>query len=109
MCVVGDEVFVTDCINHRLQVLSKQGEFLRTIGSQAQFKYPYGLCLHAGELIVADCSNHRICVVDPVSGQTLRTFGKEGQGDGEFNRPVGVAVLQGKLFEWDNHRLLVFS
>jgi DNA-binding beta-propeller fold protein YncE len=110
VCAVGEEVFVSDSSNKRLQVLSKAGKFVRRIGSAGQFDYPTGLCFHAGEVYVSDFNGHRIVVVDPASGKTLRTFGKEGTGDGEFNSPLGVAVLQGQLFVSDchNHRIQSF-
>jgi DNA-binding beta-propeller fold protein YncE len=109
VCVVGEEVFVCDGNNERLQVLSKAGKFVRRIGSAGQFDYPTGLCFHAGEVYVSDYSGDRIVVVDPASGKTLRTFGKQGTGDGEFNGPYGVAVLQGQLFVSDERNCRIQS
>jgi DNA-binding beta-propeller fold protein YncE len=110
VCAVGEEVFVCDSKNKRLQVLSKAGKFVRRIGFAGQFVDPTGLCFHAGEVYVSDFSGDCIVVVDPASGKTLRTFGKTGTGDGEFNGPYGVAVLQGQLFVSDhfNHRIQSF-
>ena len=110
VCVVGEEVFVSDRLNARLQVLSKDGKFVRRIGSAGQFSSPRGLCFHAGELFVADVSRNCVVVVDPVSGKTLRSLGKKGSGDGEFDWPAGVAVLQGQLFvsEIRGHRIQSF-
>ena len=109
VCVVGEEVFVSDSNNKRLQVLSKAGKFVRRIGSAGQFVDPTGLCFHAGEVYVSDYAGHRIVVVDPASGKTLRTFGKQGTGDGEFKGPYGVAVLQGQLFVSDCHNCRIQS
>jgi hypothetical protein len=41
----------------------------------------------------------------------LRTIGKEGSGNGEFNYPCGVAVSGGMLYvaESSNHRVQVFN
>ncbi len=110
VCVVGEEVFVSDGNNKRLQVLSKAGKFVRRIGSAGQFVDPVGLCYHAGEVYASDCGGHRIVVVDPASGKTLRTFGKQGTADGGFKYQYGVAVLQGLLFVSDrrNHRAQSF-
>ncbi len=110
VCVVGEEVFVIDNNNKRLQVLSKAGKFVRRIRFAGQFVDPIGLCFHAGEVYVSNYNGGRIVVVDPASGKTLRTFGKKGTGDGEFNGPYGVAVLQGQLFVIDggNYRIQSF-
>lgn len=112
LCIVGNEVVVSDTDNDRLQVLSTQGKFLRTIGAAGQFSQPRGLAYHAGELFVVEDKNHRVSVVDVASGKTLRTFGKYGRGggEGEFYSPCGAAVLQNKLFISDqgNDRVQVF-
>ena len=40
VCVYEQEVFITDGANNRIQVLSKEGKFLRSIGARGQFLYP---------------------------------------------------------------------
>ncbi|MFD0739318.1 phytase [Lysobacter koreensis] len=62
-------------------------------------------------LIASAKSTHRLVVFDADSGERLRTFGGEGNGPGQFNRPNGVAVHGDQLFvvERDNHRVQVFS
>jgi len=51
---------------------------------------PEGVCvLRDGRIVVGDTHYHRVVVFDP-DGQTFKTFGKEGQGPGEFIYPVAV-------------------
>ncbi len=92
---------VCDNSNHRLQVLSKEGRFVRCIGA-GELESPQGVCYHAGELLVADLIEDCVVVVNPVSGKILRRFGKKGRLDGEFMSPLGVAMLQGQLFVSEN-------
>jgi iron(III) transport system ATP-binding protein len=51
---------------------------------------PEGVCvLRDGRIVVGDTHYHRIVVFAP-DGQSFTTFGKEGQGPGEFIYPVAV-------------------
>jgi 3-phytase len=62
-------------------------------------------------LIATGKSSHRLVVYDAETGKQLRTFGGEGDGPGQFNRPNGIAVYGDHLFvvERDNHRVQVFT
>ncbi len=62
-------------------------------------------------LIASAKSTHQLVVFDADSGQRVRTFGSEGDGAGQFDRPNGVAVHGDHLFvvERDNHRVQVLS
>ncbi len=53
----------------------------------------------AGNLYVLDRQAGRVVVIDPRGG-LLRTIGRKGQGPGELNRPMGLAV-------WRDGRLVV--
>jgi DNA-binding beta-propeller fold protein YncE len=51
---------------------------------------PEGVCvLRDGRIVVGDTHYHRVVVFTP-DGKTFQTFGKEGQGPGEFIYPVAV-------------------
>ena len=52
---------------------------------------PEGVCvLRDGRIVVGDTHYHRVVVFAP-DGKSFKTFGKEGQGPGEFIYPVAVA------------------
>jgi DNA-binding beta-propeller fold protein YncE len=62
-------------------------------------------------VVVADSGNNRIQVVDQ-DGGFVRAFGRQGSGNGEFNRPVAVALdPEGNIFVVDqgNNRVQSFS
>ncbi len=92
-------------------MLSKTGRFLRIIVPQGLTYQPRGMCFYAGELWFGDTANHRIVAINPATGRALRSFGKPGTGGGEFDWPVGVCVMQGKLYVCDlkNNRIQVFA
>jgi 3-phytase len=62
-------------------------------------------------LIATGKSSHRLSVFDAGDGTLLRTFGSEGKGEGQFDRPNGIAVYGDYVFvvERDNHRVQVLK
>ena len=64
-----------------------------------------------GAVYVADWRNDRIQKFTP-DGQFVARFGESGQGDGQFNRPSGVAVdAEGYIYvaDWGNERVQVLG
>jgi sugar lactone lactonase YvrE len=83
----------------RISVFSKDGKFLRSIGSlgtgPAQFKTPHDIVMdERGRLWVADRGNHRIQILEQDG-----TFLAEWK---QFGRPSGVALRDGKLYVADS-------
>ena len=62
-------------------------------------------------LIASAKSNDRLMVYDGSTGMMLKTIGRKGKGELEFDRPNGVAVVDNLLFvvERDNHRVQVLE
>ena len=111
------EVFVSDLGNHRVQVFSRAGVFLRQIGRAegsppGRLNYPQQLAVSGrGELFVADLANRQVQVFS-VDGRFLRQFGGSDSGDDRMNSLSGVAVsAAGEVFVGDymNSRLHVFQ
>jgi len=95
--VGGDgSIVVADSENHRVQVFSGDGEFVRSFGSEGnvagQFGYPYGVAVGAGgEILVSDPNRNDVQVFSR-EGTLVQTIGKEGDSDVELYRPLGVCV-----------------
>jgi len=63
------------------------------------------------QIVVADSGNHRIAVFD-ANGKVVKTFGKFGKGDSEFNYPTSVAVSpEGEIYvvDFNNRRIQIFD
>lgn len=114
-------IYVADTWNHRVQVFTPEGEFLRTWGQLGQldaaqnptdFWGPRDIAVDPdGNVYVADTGNKRIRVYT-AEGEWLRDIGSGGSGPGQLNEPVGLAVHpDGRLFVADtwNRRVQVFN
>ncbi|MGB2986132.1 MAG: SMP-30/gluconolactonase/LRE family protein [Phycisphaerae bacterium] len=88
----GGSVFVVDK-SGRVQRFAADGEFetLWQMPETAGGK-PVGISVHPdGRLFVADTHYHRVMIFDR-DGVLLGSFGRKGDGDGEFRLPTDVAV-----------------
>ena len=117
VAVLGENILVVDCERHSMSVFTFNGNYVRSIGQKGsrelEFNEPMGIGVHpeTQEIYVADFSNCRIQVLNP-DLTFSRRFGSEGNGDGEFYKPWGVAFdSTGLLYVADggNHRIQVFS
>lgn len=115
-------LYVADTWNHRVQVFSPNGEWLRSWGTygvpdqganpEAMWG-PRDLTIDLdGNILVADTGNKRVRVYTP-DGVWLRDIGFGGSGLGQLDEPVGLAVnpINGELYVADtwNRRISVFS
>ena len=86
----------------------KLGTPIRTI----QLDRPWGIALNqSGEVVVVSSGRNCVSVFSP-SGDTLRSFGTKGSGQGQFMHPSGVAVDgEGNILVADshNHRIQKFT
>ena len=117
-------VYVTDQHNHRIQKFTGTGTFLTQWGSNGtgngQFNYPTGVNVDAGgNVYVAEDGGDRIqkfsgagIGVSEAPAAFLLQAGTGGFGNGQFNRPFGVATdATGNFYvaDQDNHRIQKFS
>jgi uncharacterized protein (TIGR03663 family) len=82
-------IYVADSQNHRVQVLSPEGSFLREWGGEGnapgQFKEPWGIAISPeGAIYVADTWNHRVQVFD-AQGELQNMWGTFS----EVSSPMG--------------------
>ena len=69
--------------------VEKLGTPILTIGGVVT---PWGVAINQrGEVVVTEWAGHCVSVFSP-SGEKLRSFGTRGSGQGQFDRPTGVAV-----------------
>ncbi len=102
-CIVVDgqgNIEVSDSNNGRLVIFSPYGKMLATISQgigEGDLGLPRGVAVDdAGRLFVADTSDHQIRVYTIDEAKAVPTyigsFGEEGQEDGTFEYPNGVAT-----------------
>lgn len=104
------EIVVTDSINSDVQIFSGTGEFHKKFSLRAM-EDPRGVTVDgAGNIFVGNADPGRVFVFDK-EGELLSCIGTDGTGDGQFNRPWGVAVDgNGHLYVVDrNNRVQVFA
>jgi iron(III) transport system permease protein len=113
ICVdAQDRLYVADSCNHRIQVFSADGKFIRQYGRAGsglgELSYPYDIAVDAqGYQFVCEFGNSRIQVFD-ANCQPVEIIGRSGTAPGQFNNPWGVALdSRGNLLVADalNHRL----
>ena len=81
------------------------------IGGQGSFSFPVH-CVQCVEYFIMSDSNEHCIKVFNREGHFQYKFGKQGDGDGEFNYPRFLSVTQSKhLLVCDeyNHRIQVFE
>ena len=109
-------VLVSDCLNHRVQKLTPDGQPLAQWGEfgagPGQFNMPWGVSTdRQGNIYVSDWRNDRVQKLSP-DGAPLAIFGSSGSGEGQISRPAGVGVDSvGNVYvaDYGNDRLVVFG
>ena len=110
-------LFVTDSMNGRVQVLDRQtgqarGEIGRLGDGSGQFSKPKGIAVDkAGHVYVADAAFDNIQIFDR-AGHFLLAFGGLGAQPGEFWLPAGVAIdREDRIYVADsyNRRVQIFQ
>ncbi|RUS89058.1 hypothetical protein EGW08_003169, partial [Elysia chlorotica] len=113
---MDDKIYIADSSNHRVQVFSSRGVFIKTFGRHGQdegeFDCLAGIAVNGlGQVIIADRYNHRVQIFDR-NGVFQRAFGSEGRNPGQLNYPWGVACdNMGFIYVCDkeNNRIQVFQ
>ena len=91
-----DEIAVTDHNNHRVQIFTSDGNYLRSFGREGneagEFKFPAGIACHNnGNIFVADSFNDRIQIFSG-EGEYVGSFGGKGSLDNQLSCPWGLSV-----------------
>jgi tripartite motif-containing protein 71 len=107
-----DHVFVADCGNKRVQVLTPRLDFHSFVGV-GQLEYRAGVCADDDIIVVSEADAHRISVFKRRDGALLRRFGSQGSGDGQLKYPQGLCFMSGHrhvaVADFNNDRVSVFS
>jgi len=107
-----DRIYVADSCNHRIQIFSSDGNFIRAHGQPGErageLSYPYDIQVdEQGRQYVCEFGNSRIQVFD-ANDRPLEIIGHAGGEPGEFANPWSIALdSKGNLYVADsqNHRV----
>lgn len=115
------KVYVSDPVWHQVFVYNAAGKLLTRLGTEENkeagkpgvFVRPSGIAVNSqlGRIYVVDTENHWVQIFNR-DGQFVSTFGKRGNGDGEFNFPTHITVdKENKVYVADtlNFRVQVFD
>ncbi len=110
-----DRLWVADSCNHRIQLFSPEGVFVREHGhagsGPGELSYPYDIRIdRQGRQIVCEFGNSRVQIFDD-HDQLVEVLGGYGAKLGEFNNPWAIALdSKGNLYVADsgNHRVQKF-
>ena len=104
-------IIVPDKLNKLIKIFSTDGQFLNKLGTEGSFTEPFHCIQHDNYLIVSHNGDHSVKILDR-KGNFLYKFGKQGNADGEYNKPFCLSVDKaGHLLVCDseNHRIQVFD
>ena len=104
-------IIVADRVKKLIKIFSDDGQLLDKLGIEGSFTEPHHCIQHDNYLIVSVRGDHSVKCFDR-KGNFLYKFGKEGNGDGEFNTPSCLSMDKaGHLIVCDtnNHRIQVFE
>ena len=111
LAIAGDELFVLDRGNSRLQILDLNGHFRREI-SLPEVSFDAGLALdHSKNIYISD-GQFNVVNVFTFEGQPLFKYGHAGAKPGEFDAPSGLWIdSANKLYVTDtkNRRIQLFQ
>ena len=111
-----DEIAVTDCCNHSVQIFDNGGNYLRSFGhqrtKQGEFSYPRGIRFdNKRKIFIADNPNHRIQIFSG-EGWYMGMFGGKGSLDSQLSNPWGLSLdANGNIIVADqgNKLIKIFS
>ena len=111
----ADRVYVADSCNHRIQIFSPEGKFMKSFGSagsaRGEMSYPYDVRIDASGLqFVCEFGNSRIQIFDAAQN-VVEVLGAAGGSPGQFSNPWSIALdSKGNLYVADslNHRVQKF-
>ena len=117
LCALPDgHLCISDSVNQRLQVITPEGDFVRSIGEpgsgNGQLRGPCGIACENQQLFVVEGGNHRVQKLALGDGAPLGKAGSHGsKKTGELWCPHGVCINKGQAFVADyiNGRVVVYD
>lgn len=118
--LTNGDVCIADCDNFRLQIVTRDGYYVREVRLDGGTSCPTGLAASGEHLYVVEHGAHRLSKLrrsctsgtEPLHrAKRLGWTGCWGGGDGQLRHPWGIVVAQKRVYVTDqgNDRICVFS
>ena len=113
--ITPKEIIVLSCASTAVSIYSYSHQLIRQMiphGKTSQLRSPGRFILDkSSNIFITDIDSHCVCVYS-YGGEFLRKFGKEGNQEGEFIKPYGIAISpEGKILvtsDNHNHHIQIF-
>ena len=107
--IIKNEVFIADRSNSRIQVLTTEGEYLRSFGTD-HLKEPRGICVSQDGVFVTDAAIACLSRFS-LAGQFINKTGSRGTTPGCFSGIAGLCYEAGLVYVCDCNmqRIKVFD
>ena len=113
VAIHSNQVYVCDTVNHRIQVLDLDLNFIGSIGSHGsgigEFDCPFDVAFDtSGSMYIVEFNNNRVQVVDS-SGQFVRVFGQKGEG--RLSNPTALHIADKHVYvsNWRGECIAVYD
>ena len=110
-----DQLFITDCNDHRVQVFTPNGQFLRTFGNFIDIPFtlqsPVGICYTPDNHLLISFNNDNCVLVFEEDGKFVSAIEGTYQGKERFNYPSGIIMMnngQIVIASGSSNKLVVF-
>ena len=107
------EICVADCDNFRLQIVTRDGVYVKDVRLSGGTSCPTGVAIDSSFFYVIEHGAHVLSKLKQTtsSGTRLCTAGGWGGGDGQLRHPWGVALARGRVYVSDggNDRINVYD
>ena len=104
-------IYIADCGNSRIQVVSFAGKFLKNLG-HGILKEPCGITVTEDNVFVTDWDLHALLQFSKKDYKLVRRTSTKGRGEGQLAYPSGLCTdYNGDVYlaETNNSRVSVFS
>ena len=104
-------MYVADCVNSRVQIVSLKGEFVRQFGND-KLRAPWGIAVNNESIFATDVWHNALFQFRKKDFKLINRTGTKGNKEEELNYPQGLCIdTNGEVFVADcyNHRVCVFS
>ena len=107
----NQHIFIADCDNSRVQIVSYEGQFMSRFG-QDTLKKSWSITVTNEHIFITDIGLHALLQFDRNSYELVVRTATRGSEDGQFNNPHGLCIdYNGDVLVADrgNNRVSVFS